>query len=140
MKIHKDLTGFSSFFVFLKTDSLINGYETCYYCNNTLSTAYIRIINKLKRQDLLPKDYKKICCSCYIMKDSEIIDYDPVYTNETMVCCDLIAKYKGQTRVFNLKNVKSLIILKKLIHNAKSMKDLQYFKQQYINLNYKNRL
>lgn len=34
-------------------------------CGTGLDTVYVYIINRLKKQGLLPKNYKMRCCVCY---------------------------------------------------------------------------
>jgi len=44
--------------------------ELCEICRNyNLDKVYVYIIECLREANLLPEDYKKICCSCFIIKE-----------------------------------------------------------------------
>ncbi len=40
-------------------------YYECYYCGNHLDSWYNYIIHELEENNVLPSDYKKICCKCF---------------------------------------------------------------------------
>lgn len=41
----------------------------CDYCHNTyLDANYVELIRRLKRKGLLPENFKRICCLCFIKK------------------------------------------------------------------------
>lgn len=41
--------------------------EYCTTCSFKLDPNYISIINNLKRLNLLPENYNKVCCSCHFI-------------------------------------------------------------------------
>ncbi len=37
----------------------------CSRCSNDLSLGYVYIVETLREHNLLPKDFKKLCCHCF---------------------------------------------------------------------------
>lgn len=45
--------------------------EWCADCGDGLDITYSIIIQKLRRQKLLPNDFKTFCCECYVEEHTE---------------------------------------------------------------------
>lgn len=70
---------------------------SCEICGNgVIDPSYVEIINKLKRANLLEKDYKLICCACYYIKKK--IGFN--YCRECGGTLKLIMSYQNCIRVY----------------------------------------
>ena len=49
--------------------------DYCDSCDGEVSPGYNYIIEELKRQNLLPDDFEKLCCGCYLKKKGIIVDF-----------------------------------------------------------------
>lgn len=47
-----------------KIEKVVPKVATCFWCNMILNGAYVYIIEKLKEEGLIPKDYIMMCCDC----------------------------------------------------------------------------
>lgn len=47
----------------------LSGWYGCEICGSYLNKVYIYIINCLKDAGLLPENFMKLCCFCYIIKE-----------------------------------------------------------------------
>lgn len=69
IKVAKDIGDFKNF-SFFTTGSVPFSRIKCDYClNNKIDYAYYYIIDKLDKANLLPENFKMICCDCaYIIE------------------------------------------------------------------------
>ena len=70
----------------LDKDDLEKYYNVlCEVCDGEyLSPTYVYIINVLREADLLPEDYKLVCCRCYNKKYPDLVkkEIEKIYGND----------------------------------------------------------
>jgi len=49
-------------------------YYKCDSCDSILDEKYNIIINQLERANLLPDDFKRYCCLCYVLDKIGVLD------------------------------------------------------------------